>query len=158
MTVEEKLKVLKQFEDASNAFDDVLTMSEELILFRPFEDAWSIKEQIVHCMDVDIANFHRYRKAIAQPEAQIISFTGVWTSALNYQSADLASAIELIKNVRKFMIAHLKTIVNHDWKKYAYMHDEKGRVNLEEALIDYAAHAEFHRKLIDRNVELFMCK
>ncbi len=158
MTIEEKLKVLKQFEEASNAFDDVLKMSEDLILFRPFEDAWSIKEQIVHCMDVDIANFHRYRKAVAQPGEQIISFSGVWTSALNYQSADLTSAIELIKNVRKFMIAHLKSIVNHDWQKYAYMHDEKGRVNLEEALIDYAAHAEFHRKLIDRNIELFKSK
>ena len=158
MTVEEKLKILNQFEEAANAFDDVLKMSEDLILFRPFEDAWSIKEQIVHCMDVDIANFHRYRKAIAQPENQIISFSGVWTSALDYQSADLASAIELIKNVRKFMVTHLKTIVKHDWKKYAYMHDEKGRVYLEEALIDYVTHVEFHRKLIERNIELFKSK
>ena len=158
MTVDKKLKYLKQFEEASNAFDDVLTMSEELILFRPFEDAWSIKEQIIHCMDVDIANFHRYRKAIAQPETQIISFSGVWTAALDYQSSDLLSAIELIKIVRKYMASHLKTIVNHDWQKYTYIHDEKGRVNLEEALIDYIDHVDFHRKLIDRNIELFKSK
>ena len=158
MTVDEKLKYLKQFEDASSAFDDVLKMTDELILFRPFEDAWSIKEQIVHCMEVDIANFHRYRRAIAQPETQIISFSGVWTSALDYQSSDLLSAIELIKTVRKYMASHLKTIVNHDWQKYAYIHDEKGRVNLEEALIDYTEHVDFHRKLINRNIELFKSK
>ena len=158
MDKEQRLNSIDLLEEKSNAFDFALDLSETILTFRPFPDAWTIKEQIGHCLDVDIANFHRYRKAIAQPEGQIISFTGVWTSALNYQSVDLASAIELIKNVRKFMTAHLKTIVDHDWKKYAYLHDEKGRVNLEEALTDYAAHAEFHRKLIDRNIELFKSK
>ena len=158
MTVNEKLKYLKKFENASNAFNDVLKLDDDLILFRPFEDGWSIKEQIVHCMEVDIANFHRYRRAIAQPETNIISFNQVWTSALDYQSSDLLSAIELIKIVRKYMASHLKTIVNHDWQKYAYIHDKKGRINLEEALIDYIDHVDFHRKLIDRNIELFKKK
>jgi hypothetical protein len=158
MTVDEKLKYLKDFENASNAFDDVLKFSDDLILFRPFEDTWSIKEQIVHCMEVDIANFHRYRRAIAQPETQIISFDQVWTSALDYQSSDLLSAIELIKIVRKYMTSHLKSIVSNDWRKYAYIHDKKGRINLEEALINYIDHMDFHRKLIDRNIELFKNK
>jgi hypothetical protein len=158
MTANEKLKYLKKFEKASNAFDDVLILDDDLILFRPFEDGWSIKEQIVHCMEVDVANFHRYRRAIAQPETQIISFSGVWTSTLDYQSSDLPSAIELIKLVRKYMASHLKTIVNHDWQKYATIHDEKGRINLEEALIGYIDHVDFHRKLIDRNIALFKSK
>ena len=158
MTIVEKLKYISEFEKASNRFNDVRTLSNDLIIFRPFADAWSIKEQIVHCMEVDLANFHRYRRAIAQPETQIISFSQIWTSALDYQSSDLLSAIELIKIVRKYIASHLRTIVDHDWQKYAYIHDKNGRINLEEALINYIDHVEFHRNLIDRNINLYKSK
>ena len=78
-------------------FDDIRSLSDDLILFRPFADAWSIKKQIVHCIEVDLANFHRYRRAIAQPETEIISFSQIWTSALDYQSSDLLASIDLIQ-------------------------------------------------------------
>ena len=103
MTTDEKLKCIHLFENLAHAFDDVLKLSDDVILFRPFEDAWSIKEQIVHCMEVDMANFHRYRRAIAQPETQILSFDQIWTSALDYQSSDIRSAIDLIKMVRRYI-------------------------------------------------------
>lgn len=155
MTTDEKLKCIYLFENLSNAFDDITKLSNDVILFRPFEDAWSIKEQIVHCLEVDMANFHRYRRAIAQPETQILSFDQIWTSALDYQSSDIQSAIGLIKMVRKYMASHLKTIVDNDWTKYAYIHDKKGRINLEEALKGYIDHVDFHRKLVDRNIEMY---
>ena len=155
MTIEEKLKILQDFEAASNAFNDVLNFSDDLILYRPSDEAWSIKEQIIHCMEVDVANFHRYRRAIAQPDTPILSFTQIWTSALDYQSSDLSSAIDLIKMIRKIMVSHLRTIVDHDWQKYAYIHDKKGRVTLEEALIDYTQHVDFHIQLIDRNISSY---
>lgn len=81
------------------------------------KDSWSIKEHIVHCLDVDIANFHRYRKAIAEPESNIISFSRVWTSRLNYQSADLKLTIKLMKLIRKYMVNHLKTIISEKLEK-----------------------------------------
>lgn len=69
MTKEEKLKYIADFGNASSSFDDIRSLpDDDLILFRPYADAWSIKEQIVHCKEVDLANFHRYRRAIAQPE------------------------------------------------------------------------------------------
>ena len=158
MTKVEKLKYIADFENASSMFDDTRSLSDDLILFRPFADAWSIKEQIVHSMEVDLAYFHRYRRAIAQPETQIISFSQIWTSALDYQSSDLLAAIDLIKAVRKYIASHLRTIVDHDWKKYAYVHDNKVRIDLEEALIDNIDHVIFHRNLIDRNISLYESK
>ena len=155
MTRNEKISLIERFEKLSYEFDDVLELSNELILFRPFEDAWSIKEQIVHCMEVDIANFHRYRRAIAQPDTPILSFDQVWTRNLDYQLSDLKFTMDLLKMVRIYMACHLKTIVDCDWTKYAYIHDKKGRINLEEALWQYSDHVDFHRKLIDRNIELF---
>lgn len=155
MTTDEKLKVIQDFADASEAFDRVLNLSEELVLYRPSDDAWSIKEQIVHCMEVDIANFHRYRRAIAQPDTRILSIDQIWTSALDYQSSDLLSAVNLIKSVRRYMASHLLTLVDHDWQKYAYIHDKRGRITLEEAIVDYIQHVDFHIRLIDRNIEAY---
>jgi hypothetical protein len=155
MTAEEKLKILQDFEDAASAFDESLSFSEDLILYRPAQDTWSIKEQIVHCMEVDIANFHRYRRAIAEPDTQVLSFTQIWTSALDYQSSDLTAAIDLIKSVRRYMAAHLRTLIDLDWRKFAYMHDKKGRITLEEAIVDYVQHVDFHVRLIDRNIDLY---
>lgn len=59
MTKSEKLKRISDFENALKIFDDALTLANDLITFRPSEDAWSIKEHIVHCVEVDLANFHR---------------------------------------------------------------------------------------------------
>ena len=155
MTKEEKISLLQKFELLSHEFDYVLELSDELILFRPSEDAWSIKEQIIHCMEVDIANFHRYRKSIAQPDTPVLSFDQIWTRNLDYQNSDLKMSMELMKLVRSYIVNHLKTIIDSDWTKYAYIHDKRGRVNLEEALSQYIEHVDFHKQLIDRNIELF---
>ncbi len=155
MTRVEKISLIERFEKLTYEFDDVLESSNELILYRPFEDAWSIKEQIVHCLDVDIANFHRYRRAIAEPDTPILSFDQAWTRNLDYQSSDIKLTLDLLKMVRIYMASHLKTIVDCDWTIYAYIHDKKGRICLEEAISQYSEHVEFHRKLIDRNIELF---
>lgn len=155
MTREEKISLLDRFENLTYEFDDVLELSNELILYRPFEDAWSIKEQLVHCLDVDIANFHRYRRAIAQPDTPVFSFDQIWTRNLDYQLSDLKLTLDLLKMVRIYMVNHLKTIVDSDRNIYAYIHDKKGRICLEEAISQYSEHVDFHRKLIDRNIELF---
>jgi len=155
MSPDEKLILIDHFEKLAYEFDDVLELSYKLVLYRPFSDAWSIKEQIVHCMEVDVANFHRYRRAIAQPDTPIISFDQVWTRNLDYQSADIKQTIDLIKMVRKYMSYHLKSIVDRDWTKFAYIHDKIGRVDLETAIKQYSEHVEIQRKLIDRNIELY---
>jgi hypothetical protein len=155
MTKEDKLKLIEQFENLSKAFDDVLELNHEIILFKPFSDAWSISEQIVHCVDFDVANFHRYRWSIVSPGTRVLSFDQSWTSILNYQSSDLREAVNLIKIVRKFMAAHLKAIVDDDWEKYSYTFGAEKAFDLEEALKHYIKHVGFHRELIDRNIKLY---
>ena len=104
---DEKSMLIQQFQQSSFTFDYVLNLPDKLIHYRPFTDAWSIKEQIVHCLDFDIANFHRYRWSITKPGTKVLSFDGSWTNILNYQSYDLRLTIDLIKMVRKYMSLHL---------------------------------------------------
>ena len=154
MTKDEKVEAIQSFEELSNAFDDVLDLPESVILYRPFDDAWSIVEQIVHCLDFDMANFHRYRWAIVSPGAKVLSFDSAWTNKLNYQSSDIKLTIDLIKLIRIFMASHLRTIIDDNWKEYKYILGDKN-FNLEDAIKLYIEHVDFHRKLIDRNIEMY---
>jgi hypothetical protein len=158
MDKEQKYELIRKLEDASSAFDDVLQLSEDIINFRPALDAWSIKEQIVHCLDVDAANFHRYRWAITNPGTKVLSFNRMWTEKLNYQAADIGVSLNIIKLIRKFMAAHFKTIVDMDWNEYFYIFGDERKLNLEQAVQLYIDHVDFHRKLIDRNLEMYRNK
>ena len=151
----DKKTLIRQFEQSANAFDKVLDLPDNLIYFRPFEDAWSIIEQIVHCLDFDIANFHRYRWAIVVPGTKVLSFDSSWTSKLNYQSYDLKLTIELIRMIRKYMSTHLYSIIEENWENYTYKFNNDNTFNLLEALNHYIKHITFHTELIDRNIKIF---
>jgi hypothetical protein len=155
MLIERKLALIEEFKRLSEAFDDTLYLEKEVVLFRPFRDSWSIVEQIVHCVDFDIANFHRYRWGIVSPGTTVLSFDGTWTSLLEYQTSELSSAIDTIKAVRYFMGSHLKSIVDSDWSKYVYTFGDGKGFNLEEAIQHFNNHVGFHAELIDRNIKLF---
>lgn len=155
MTPDEKLAAIASFENGTVAFDDVFNLPPSALTFRPFPDAWTIHEHVVHCLEVDAANFHRYRRAIAQPDTQVLSFDQSWTAALDYHSQDLASSVKLIKMLRNYISAHLRTMVNHDWHSFAYIHSKYGRIDLETAVQGYIDHVKFHRELINRNIDLW---
>ncbi len=155
MTPASKLALIEQFHHLSHAYDDTLGLAPEVVLFRPFSDAWSIIEQVVHCVDFDIANFHRYRWGVVSPGTTVLSFDVTWTSVLDYQASELSSAIEAIKATRHFMASHLKRIVDSDWSIYGYTFGDGKAFTLEQALQHFIGHVAFHRELIDRNIKLF---
>ncbi len=155
MTAGEKRKLIDSFQKGADAFDDVLSLTTSITHFRPFPEAWTIHEHIVHCLDVDAANFHRYRRAIAQPGTTVVPFDQVWTSALDYHSHDLSASLVLIKLLRRYTAIHLHSLVDRDWTQFAFLHPKSGRVNLEEAISSYIDHVRFHRELIDRNLGLW---
>jgi hypothetical protein len=155
MTLEEKLKLIDQFSKSSSNFDYTLNLKKEIILYRPFEDSWSVIEQVIHCVDFEVANFHRYRWAIVAPGTAVLSFDGSWRTTLNYQAADLTQAINIIKAVRYFMTSHFKQIINEDWTNYIYSFNENRSFNLEAAMKHWIDHMDFHSELIHRNIKMF---
>jgi hypothetical protein len=147
--------MIGRFEKAAEAFDDLAGLPTGLLTFRPFQDAWTAHEHAVHCLEVDAAFFHRYRRAVAQPGTAILPFDRVWTSALEYHAHDLAMTLDLIRGLRRYMAAHLRMLAPRDWKQFAYIHPERGRVDLENAVAGVIDHVRFHRELIDRNLNLW---
>ena len=156
MTPLEKEALIDRFLDGASAFDDTLSMEPALLTFRPAVDAWTIHEQVVHFVESDIAAFHRYRKAVAEPGGAVVGYDEEkWTPALNYHATSLADSLAVLKLLRRIVAAHLRSIVTRDWALLTYTHSSYGSVNLEAWLQTYVDHVKFHRDLIDRNRKLF---
>lgn len=156
MTPQEKHTFIDRYQAGADAFDDVLDMPAALLTFRPFPDAWTIHEHVVHFLESDIAGVHRYRKAVAEPGGPVVGYDEErWTPALNYHAVSLADTVSAIKLIRRIAANHLRTMVDRDWTAYAYNHSSAGLVNLEEWIDTYVDHVRFHRELIDRNKKLF---
>lgn len=156
MTIPEKDALIDRYEAGAQAFDDVLTLPAALLTFRPSVDAWTIHEHVVHFVESDIAAFHRYRKAVAEPGGPVIGYDeDKWTPALNYHGTSLVDSLSLLKLLRKIAAHHLRSITTHDWSLYSFTHSTKGTVALEAWVADYIDHVDFHRQYIERNKKLF---
>jgi hypothetical protein len=156
MTPAQKETRIEVYLNGADAFDDVLTLPAALLTFRPTADAWTIHEHVVHFMESDVATFHRYRKAVAEPAGPVVGYDEeVWTAKLNYHATSLADSVTLIKLLRRVTAAHLRTLVDHDWTRITYTHSTQGPVNLETWLEIYIDHVKFHRGYIDRNRKAF---
>lgn len=156
MTPVEKDKLIDQFEAAAASFDDVLAYDPALLTFRPSTEAWTVHEHVVHFLESDIAAFHRYRKAVAEPGGAVVGYDeDKWTPSLNYHAVSLADSLALLKLLRRIAAAHLRSIASRDWTLYTFQHSTKGSVNLEEWIVSYIEHVDFHRQYIERNRKLF---
>ena len=156
MTTSEKLRKIDEYERGAFAFDDTLGMTADVLRFRPFPDAWTIHEQAVHTLEADLAAFHRYRRAVAEPGTKVLGFDEVvWTPTLDYHTHDLGATIGLLKALRAYAAAHLRSIADKDWTAFSYDHNFFGVVGLESWIDSYIDHVRFHRVLIDRNLRLW---
>jgi hypothetical protein len=156
MTLAEKQTLIDKFRAGAEAFDDVLSMDPAVLTFRPSVDAWTIHEHVVHFLESEIATFHRYRKAVAEPGGPVLGYDEeLWTPALNYHATSLSDAVAAIKLLRRIEAAHLTTLVTRDWTALTYTHNVSGSVNLEQWIVLYIDHVKFHRDYIERNLKLF---
>lgn len=154
MTLIEKKESLEHILETNSIFDDLLTLDPEVVSKRKEENSWSIQEHIVHCMDVDIANFTRYRVGIVSPETEIIAMDETWTDKLNYKTISHVEAISVSKMVRQMTYNHLKTVVEDDWTKYSFLYKKYGILNFETFIPVISRHPIAHREFIDNILEL----
>ena len=157
MNPAEKEALIDRYLAGADAFDDVPTLPPAVLTFRPSVDAWTIHEHVIHFVDSEVATFHRYRKAVAEPTGPVVGYDEEkWTPALNYHSTSLADSLALLKLLRRIASAHLRSIVTRDWTLLTYTHSSNGPVNLEAWIVSYIDHVKFHRDYIERNKKAFV--
>lgn len=150
MTIEEKKEHVENILKGADIFDDLAVRSHELLHYRPAPDRWTIHEHIIHCLDVDIANFTRYRVGIVHPGAEIIGMDDQWTEKLRYETIGIDEALQTIKLVRRLTYSHFSTIIDEDWKEFSFLYKKYGNLDFEVFAPVFYRHPLSHREMIDK--------
>ncbi len=131
-------------------------LGADVIDFRPFADAWTIRENIAHLCDAEVYAYARHRKALAEPGARVDMWDEIkWHEHLRYGSRDFATGLALLEGLRLATTALLDLVAGEDWKPYCIEHPQRGRMTLEDLAAFFRDHDAFHLDLIERNKRLF---
>lgn len=135
-------------------FGDLSLREPAALDYRPFPGAWSIHEHVVHLLDADMAGFHRYRKAMAEPGCTIAPWDeNAFYERLDYQATGLADAIRGIQFVRETVYRHLKCLLDQDWSQWWYARPDGDRVELATWLGRGVDHVLDHHEYMRRNLD-----
>ncbi|MCX7025196.1 MAG: DinB family protein [Spirochaetes bacterium] len=156
MTVEERLKLVSEFENAYDAIRSAVAKASPKIrkYIPPIEGAWSIDEHLVHLLDADANMVFRLRGATAEPGVAVpVWKEEAWRSRLRYDLMDGPRCLEIAVSLRSFLAAGLRAIAEEDWSAYHIQHPVRGKMDIVAVLTLYRDHAGFHKAYIDRNLD-----
>lgn len=126
-------------------------MPEEVILFKPAKDQWSVAEIVVHLADSEAHGFVRGKKIIAESGGKVCVYNKqIWADRLYYDQMDYQDALELIRIIRKSLHRVLSLIPEDSWHNYIF-HPETGKITLLDWIQLYIDHIDIHIQQMHRN-------
>lgn len=161
MKVEERARLVERFRAGPDDLEVSLKgLPEEAYdHLPPVADAWSIRSQVRHLLDADLAAWGRIRKAVAEPGARVeVWDEEAWQAKLDYASCDVRRTLELFRAVRDEASDYLASLSPGAWEAASIEHPVRGRLTLEQVVVIYADHVPFHVELIARNARSFSGK
>jgi hypothetical protein len=140
--------------------DKVKDMPDDLLNFRPdIEDAWTIKELVIHIVDSDINGFIRCKSIIAQPFSTCyVMNEELWTKNLRRKNEDIKKYLSVMKMIRELVYDLLIDEDESNWDKDYFLRpykDETKQITISKLIDMYTNHVGNHIKLIDRNIEAY---
>jgi hypothetical protein len=124
--------------------------------YRPFADAWTIKEHVIHLVDSEINHFIRWKSIIAQPNSKCyVIDEETWTKNLNPEHEDISLYIEVFRLLRTITFNYLSHIPEKEWDNNYFIREYKFKtehINLEQSIEMYKNHLPGHIELIERNI------
>jgi hypothetical protein len=118
------------------------------------ENAWTIKEHVIHLVDSEVNGFIRAKSIIAQPNATafVMEEEG-WTKNLARKNEDLKKYLLLFGVVRSLVVDLFQDEPEENWTKDGYLRTYKGetkKVTLEKYFEMYISHVAFHLEYINK--------
>lgn len=132
-------------------------LSREQLLATPATGAgaWSMYTLIVHMLDSDLAATHRMRRIVAEETPLLIAYDEtLFAQRCQYASADLKQVCELFAMNRAFTSAWLKTVPVSEFARVG-VHNQRGKVTLEDMLKIYIEHVTHHEKFAMAKLRAF---
>jgi hypothetical protein len=136
--------------------EKIRPLSREQMTYRPFPEAWTIHEHVVHLADSEINGSVRLRKILAESGVAVDVFDQEkWVGSLNYHRQPADRALVVFRLLREISLELLRDVEEARWDANYIVHPERGKVSLREWARIYTEHAEQHLQYIERNLKLW---
>lgn len=151
---QELLSLIKEWEPK------FLALSADLIMFRPNNESWTIKETVGHMVDSASNNTHRiihlqYQSSpLIYPDYANLGNNDRWVEIQNYQAENWYDLVQLWK-YSNIHIVHVITNVNMDKLNNEWITALNERVSLKAMIIDYLRHFKLHLSEIDELINQY---
>ncbi|WP_107840856.1 DinB family protein [Metasolibacillus meyeri] len=134
------------------------SVSEELLTWKPTEQAWSIQEIIGHLLDSNIINSYRLRKIIAEPVTQLVTFAHEdWVTVQQFSNSEIADLLATYDTLTNYNATLLAKLSEEQWQKYGLKQDEP--ISVAHIIDNFICkHVEKHLTQIERNRSQFNAK
>ncbi|HVT82815.1 MAG TPA: DinB family protein [Phycisphaerae bacterium] len=119
-------------------------LSREDFLKTPVPGTWSIQQIVLHMMDSDLIASDRMKRIIAEDNPTIIGYNETaFSQKLFYEKLDPFAAADIFKRNRDMTAIILRSIPAEAFARTG-VHNERGKVTLEEILSIYVKHLDHH--------------
>jgi len=156
--IEELNKVAGKIEQHINAaVDSWRALPEEILTFRPSEDAWSIKEIIGHLIDSASNNHQRFVRLQLVKQLTFPDYGRDnihWVRIQKYQERNWEQLLGLWRHFN-IQLAHIVRSVDPACLAHVWNLDGETNVALFDLMSDYLRHLEDHLHQISDTLEAF---
>lgn len=119
-------------------------LAREDFLKTPVPGTWSIQQIVLHLMDSDLIAADRMKRIIAEENPTIIGYNETaFSQKLFYDKLDPFAAADIFKRNRDMTVVILRSLPDAAYARTG-MHNERGKVTLEDILSIYVKHLEHH--------------
>jgi hypothetical protein len=153
-----KVKLLENYvESANEVVTKVEKLADEILEYKPnVQDAWSIKEHIIHLVDWDINGYIWIKSIIAQPKSTCLKLDGdTWMKNILGKNHDMHKYLLVFKTLREMifdvLIEEPDEKMNGDFMLLP-INGENVKLTIKECLESFINHPKYHNNYIDRNI------
>jgi hypothetical protein len=123
-----------------------------------FAGTWTVGQNIVHCLDSDLAATHRMRRIVAEATPLLIAYDETqFAASLSYEHDDIELVCRLFDDNRRWTAAWLSRLPDDAFDR-AGIHNQRGRVTLGQFVKIYIDHINHHDKFVAAKREMLLSR
>jgi hypothetical protein len=138
-------------EGTQRLLDTIAKYPKEFLSFKPAANKWSVVEIICHLADSETIAYTRFRRAIAEPGADVWGYDeNAWANNLDYASHTIDEPLAWFAMVHNANHKFFASLADDQWG-LTVNHSETGIIDLNYQVEHYDEHVDVHIRQIERN-------
>jgi hypothetical protein len=134
--------------EAEDLGKSIAGLSKADLLTFPVPGTWSIQQIVLHTLDSDLVSSDRMKRIIAEDNPLLIGYDeSKFAARLHYEDLDPQLACELFVKNRKLTAEILRRLSDEAFQRSG-IHNERGKVTLQEYLAGVVWHLQHHLKFV----------